>query len=82
MFDVINLLIYAVLSRGTSTLIVVIIFACVAGFCWYRSSRGGKSRLRLSSKPKFLSKLIGKTGLRGRGMRLKIPQDRDDINEL
>ncbi|GAB5591565.1 Cell death protease [Umbelopsis nana] len=67
---------------GTSTLVVVILFACIAGFCWYRSSRGGNSRLRLSSRPKFFSKLVGKTGLRGRGMRLKIPQDGDDSNEL
>lgn len=68
--------------RGTSTLIVVILFAGIAGFCWYRSSRRGGARLGLGSRPTFISKLIGKSGLRGGGTRLKIPQDGDDSNEL
>ncbi|KAH8556379.1 serine carboxypeptidase [Umbelopsis sp. PMI_123] len=67
---------------GTSTLIVVILFAGIAGFCWYRSSRRGSGRLGLGSRPTFISRLVGKTGLRGGGMRLKIPQDGDDSNEL
>ncbi|KAG2188975.1 hypothetical protein INT44_004117 [Umbelopsis vinacea] len=65
---------------GTSTLIVVILFAGIAGFCWYRSSRRGGTRIGRGTRPTFISKLIGKTGLRGGGPRLKIPQD--DSNEL
>ncbi|KAG2182332.1 hypothetical protein INT43_007262 [Umbelopsis isabellina] len=65
---------------GTSLLVVVILFACVAGFCWYRSSRAGNARLR--GRPDFISKLIGKTGLGGRGKGLKLGQDRSDVNEL
>lgn len=75
-------------NRGTSALIVVILFAGLAGYCWYRSrqqaregySRPGARRGSHTAGSGLLGRLLGRDG-RSKRTKLRL-DDQDDTNEL
>lgn len=76
------------LFRGTSALVVVILFAAIAGYCWYKSRKQAREGYSRPSSTRRDGEPMGGgfLGLFAKGKRSNRPKlrldDQDDTNEL